>query len=83
MSKHINLVISDTMYSSLIAFMNDNNISNLSFAVRYLLRRQLDLLPDSYATYIEEQKDIQEWCDDFVKNYAPELFDTDNTEVLK
>ena len=49
MSKHINLVINDTLYSSIISYMNTYRIKNLSFAVRILLMKQLDTLSDTFS----------------------------------
>lgn len=49
MTKHINLVINDTLYSSIVSYMNTNHIKNFSFAVRILLMKQLDTLSDTYS----------------------------------
>lgn len=42
MSKHINFKVSDTLYGHILQFMRDNNISNLSWAIRICLLRYFD-----------------------------------------
>lgn len=56
MSKHINLVINDTLYSSIVSYMNTNHIKNFSFAVRILLMKQLDTLSDTNVIFFDDLK---------------------------
>lgn len=42
MSKHINFVCDDTLYSSILFIMKIRNIKNISSAIRYLLMLSTD-----------------------------------------
>lgn len=60
MSKHINFVCRDTLYSNIVEFMNDNNITNLSWAIRILLFRAFDS--------IRKEKEEEQEKNDHIRN---------------
>lgn len=60
MSKHINFVCSDSLYSGIKEFMEQRNIKNLSWAIRILLIESLDTKDDeepisvpNFSAYID------------------------------
>lgn len=57
MSKHINFVCNDILYSNIVSFMDDKNISNLSSAIRILLYRAFDSMRKEEEKKLDE-KDI-------------------------
>lgn len=55
MSKHINFVCNDILYSNIVNFMGDKNISNLSSAIRILLYIAFDSMRKEVEKKLDEE----------------------------